>query len=82
MKTPNEKYRGDIDYARLVDSIESFIHEARFTPSEIREACMLACIRYEMRRTPEVVVDREALTALQTLERKGEHGFTQTGETE
>ena len=82
MKTPNEKYRGDSDYRRLVDSIESFIHEARFTPSEIREACMLACIRYEMRRAPGMVVDREALTALQTLEQKGEHGFARTGEAE
>lgn len=48
MKTPREKYQNDPEYNRLVKMLEGFIHHARFTPSELREACILACINYEM----------------------------------
>ena len=44
MKTPKEKYANDNNYRRLVDMLEALIVQAEFTPSEIREACMLACI--------------------------------------
>ena len=44
MKTPNEKYENDNAYRQLVDVLTALIHQAEFTPSEIREACMLACI--------------------------------------
>ncbi len=29
--------------------LEDLINRAKFTPSELREACVLACINYEMR---------------------------------
>ena len=48
MKTPMEKYHNDPEYHMLVDTIENFIRQAQFTPSEIREACILACTRYEL----------------------------------
>lgn len=50
MKTPEEKFNNDPDYRRLVDTLESLIAKAQFTPSEIREAAIFACIRYETRR--------------------------------
>lgn len=50
MKNPEEKYRHDADYHMLVDTIENFINQAKYTPSEVREAAILACIHYEMRR--------------------------------
>jgi hypothetical protein len=50
VKTPREKYENDVDYHNLVDLLESFIEKCELTPSEIREAAMLACIHYEARR--------------------------------
>jgi hypothetical protein len=48
MKTPEEKYRHDPNYHQLVDILTNFIGNYQFTPSEIREAAMFACIKYEM----------------------------------
>ena len=42
------RYMTDVHFKNLVDFIESFLHRADFTPSEIREASMLASINYEM----------------------------------
>lgn len=49
MKTPREKYMNDPDYHNLVNTLEQLIEQAGFTPSELREACVLASINYEMR---------------------------------
>ena len=48
MKTPEQKYMHDIEYHFLVDLLENFIRRNQYTPSEIREAAMFACIKYEM----------------------------------
>ena len=69
MKTPNEKYANDHNYRRLVDMLEALIVQAEFTPSEIREACMLACILHEQyRRVRPVVISAEAARAMEVLE--------------
>ena len=69
MKTPKEKYANDPNYRRLVDMLEALIHQAEFTPSEIREACMLACILHEhYRRIGQVVISAEAARAMEVLE--------------
>ena len=69
MKTPKEKYANDPNYRRLVDMLEALIVKAEFTPSEIREACMLACIRHEhYRRIRPIVVSAEAARAMDVLE--------------
>ena len=69
MKTPNEKYENDHSYRQLVDTLTALIHQSEFTPSEIREACMLACIRYERyRRIRPVVISAEAARAMEVLE--------------
>ena len=49
MKTTTEKYLNNQNYSKLVNTIESLMHQADFAPSEIREACILACTRYELR---------------------------------
>ena len=69
MKTPNEKNANDHNYRLLVDMLEALIVQAEFTPSEIREACMLACIRHEQyRRVRPVVISAEAARAMEVLE--------------
>ena len=58
------KYMTDSKFKNLVDLFESYLHHADFTPSEIREASMLASINYEMstpRRPffPSIRIERE-----------------------
>jgi hypothetical protein len=57
VKTPKDKYMNDPEYRHFVQMIEGLIEQARFTPSEIREMCMLACINYEMRHVREHTID-------------------------
>ena len=47
MRTPEERYITDIQFHNLVDSLECFIEKTQFTPSELREAAILASIHYE-----------------------------------
>ena len=69
MKTPKEKYANDHNYRRLVDMLEALIVQAEFTPSEILEACMLACIRHEhYRRIRLGAISAEAEKAMEVLE--------------
>lgn len=68
MKTPAEKYMNDPEYNALVNMLEQFIERARFTPSEMREACVMACINYEMRRVREFTIDPMTMEAMRTLE--------------
>ena len=68
MKTPREKYMNDPEYHALVASLEEHIERARFTPSELREACVLACINYEMRHVREKSIDPRTSEALHILD--------------
>lgn len=47
MMTPEERYYHDPMFHRLVDMMHNEIINARYTPSELREAAMLAAIHYE-----------------------------------
>ena len=49
LKTPQGKYENDTQYHQIVDVIEHLLHDAQFSPSEVREAAVLACIHFEMR---------------------------------
>lgn len=68
MKTPRDKYLNDPEYNRLVDMLESFVEHARFTPSELREAAVLACINYEMRHVRDRAIDPRAEEAFRILD--------------
>lgn len=56
MKTPKEKYYSDPHYHQLVDVMVGMITQAKYTPSEMREAAILASIIYEERLGPRTVV--------------------------
>jgi len=74
MKTPKEKYLNDPQYNYLVNMLEQLIERAQFTPSELREACILACINHEMRHVREHQIDprlNDALDILDEFVRRG-----------
>ncbi len=68
MKTPREKYMNDNEYHRLVNMLEQFIERAQFTPSELREASILACINYEMRHVRDMTIDPRTEEAFRVLD--------------
>lgn len=47
MNSPRERYQSDPDFRTLVDTMTAMIHQAKFTPSEMRTAAVLASIIYE-----------------------------------
>lgn len=68
MKSPKEKYMNDPEYHRLVNMLEGLIEDAHFTPSELREACILASINYEMRHMRSHQIDPRLNDALGVLD--------------
>lgn len=50
--TPEERYDRDPMFNSLVTVMEHYIERMELTPTEMREAAVLACYRYEMRREP------------------------------
>jgi hypothetical protein len=50
MMTIRERYLNDAKFHHVVDMLQAMIDAAEFTPTEIREAAMLAQIMYEERR--------------------------------
>jgi len=50
IKTPIDKYYNDLHYAALVKLMVSYIQNCNYTPSEIRQAAILASILYEETR--------------------------------
>ena len=68
MKSPKEKYMNDPHYHHLVSMLEDLIENAHFTPSELREACILASIHYEMRHIRGQQIDPRLNDALQVLD--------------
>lgn len=69
MKTPRERYNHDPHFHQLVDLLESFIERAEFTPSELREAAILAAINHEYRHAHRNRIIPEVQHALGVLER-------------
>lgn len=52
MMTPEERYRRDPEFKALVDYAYQTIERAQFTPTELREAVILAATMYAMRQPP------------------------------
>ena len=58
MKTPIDKYQEDNNFRSLVDMMTSYIVNCEFTPSEMRQASILASIRYEQMRIRPIIIPR------------------------
>lgn len=62
MKSIRERYHSDPAFYSLVNALYSFIQKAEFTPTEIREAAMLAQIKYEETNPrPLTIFEREEI---------------------
>lgn len=46
----SERYRNDVVFHAIVDTLQAAIERLELTPSEVREAAMYACSLVEMRR--------------------------------
>jgi hypothetical protein len=79
MKTPRDKFMNDPQYHDLVMMLESFIERAHFTPSELREACVLASINYEMRHIRSFNQDPRVIEALDVLDKFASRNPGRTG---
>ena len=45
--TPEKRYSRDVHFRSLVDNLYMAIHQAKYTPTELREAVILAAIMYD-----------------------------------
>jgi hypothetical protein len=70
MMTIEERYQSDPVFHHLVDTMQVFIQEHQITPSELREAALLAAIKYELRNTRTYIPPQEMLDRLQQTERQ------------
>lgn len=73
MKTPRDKYMNDPEYHHLVNHLTSLIERAHFTPSELREACVLASINHEMKHIRSFQIDTELQHAFSVLDKWSTH---------
>jgi hypothetical protein len=68
--SPEQRYQTDPTYHGVVDMLEAMVRQCMFSPSEIREAAVLACIHYELRQeTMPIAVPEDVFNAFQTIER-------------
>jgi hypothetical protein len=55
---PQERYYRDVEFKTLVDTLETFIHRCQYTPTELREAALLAAIHYEYHNRRFFIVEK------------------------
>ena len=67
IKSPRDKYLQDPQFKALVDMMTAHIHMCEFTPSEMREAAMVASIICEENRTRYSLINEKAERAFATL---------------
>ena len=68
MYSMQEKYERDPVFNMLVRQMESWIYQHDYSPSELREAAVMASINYESHRIRRVVyLDPKTEEALKTL---------------
>lgn len=72
------RYTEDATFRHVVDALHAMVARADLTPSEIRQAAMLACIHYEMRNPAPLMVKADGdivpMTEEQLWRWRREHG--------
>lgn len=68
LNTPEERYRNDPVFRGAVDAMQYQLEHANFTPSELRQAAIMACILYERRHIDPTITDCKAIGYLRSLE--------------
>jgi hypothetical protein len=61
MLSPRERYYSDPAFHQLVDLMVTHIQSAHYTPSEMRDAALLASIKYEEVSVHPRVIPKEVL---------------------
>lgn len=67
-KTPRERYYNDPAFKALVDMMVAHINDARYTPSEMRQAAILASIIYEEHKIRVLPVAKSVESSLKAIE--------------
>lgn len=49
--SPKKRYENDSRYHTVVRTIESHLHVGTYSPEEMREIVLLACLHYELSQT-------------------------------
>jgi len=65
MKSIDDRYLRDPEFTRLVDTFYLFYKEAKMTPTEVREAALLAQIKYEMSYPRPITISNDLKMQLQ-----------------
>lgn len=60
-KSPEHRYLNDPEFHALVDMMLSYIVRCQYTPSEMREASMMACIKWETIKPREITIKEKDL---------------------
>lgn len=70
MQSIRDNYENDNNYRMCVDNMVDHLHKCHYTPSEMREMAIMACILYEEDKIQlsGIVVPRGCISALKTLE--------------
>ena len=61
MMPADERYLRDPAFHQLVDLIEQWVATQQYTPTEVREAAMLAALHYEYRTIRPRFMHRDAI---------------------
>jgi len=48
MRSPKDRYENDPHYKACVDNMSKMISDCHFSPAEMREMAVMACIHYEI----------------------------------
>lgn len=66
-KDIRERYKTDPNFRYLVDTMTKAIIDCQFTPSEMREAALLASINYEMIHVDTLTIPKEFFNDLKNI---------------